>query len=72
MSNLSHEASDSVVIARIHKMQKQLLCLHASLLRRVKRMEAERKPIAPPAAQWTWPVCHHPFTQRDTLKGRVR
>lgn len=71
MSTISRVAGDSVVIASIHKMQKQLLGLHASLLRRVKRMEAERKPIAPPA-QWTCPVCSLSFSQRDTLKGHVR
>ena len=72
MSKLSHEAGDSVVIASIDKHLKQLLGLHSSLLRRVKRMEAERKLIAPPATQWICPVCHHPFPQRDSLKGHVR
>jgi len=74
MSNLSHEAGDSVVIASIHKYVKQLLCGQSSLLRRVKRLEAdcERKPVALPATPWACPVCHHAFPRRDTLKGHVR
>jgi hypothetical protein len=81
MSTISHDAGDnSVIIASIHKMQKQLLCLHASLLRRVKRIEAaERSPIAivtlpvtPAVLVWTCPVCFRPFNQRDSLKGHVR
>ena len=68
--SLTRAPADRDLIGSIYKMQKKMLSLYASLLRRVQLIETVRKP--PHQEPWVCAVCHTPLVHRDSLKGHAR
>ena len=68
--SLTRAPADRDLIGSIYKMQKKMLHLYASLLRRVSLIEAVRKP--PREEPWVCAVCLTPLGNLVSLKGHVR
>ena len=68
--SLTRAPADRDLIGSIYKMQKKMLSLYASLLRRVQLIETVRKPLR--EEPWVCAVCLTPLGNLVSLKGHVR